>query len=274
MRGPLSAVLLFCLACQPGQPDAAAGAEANETASAAATSTSGSASRIQDPDVRRIHERMMAAMGGHDAWERARYLEFDWIVMRGQEEAVRRTHHWDRYTGDYSVRASREDGQVVAIFNIGDALQGDVWIDGEPVEGPAADSLLNSAHAWHINDSYWLIMPYKWTDPGVNLTYEGTEETDGRTWEKVRLSFDQGTGLTPQNQYLAMIDRESGLMERWHHYRTADADPLVTEWTDWREFGPIRLATDKPGLDGQGGIRFENITVATEVPEDAFQPPT
>jgi hypothetical protein len=223
-----------------------------------------------DTAVARVHERMLAAMGGSDAWQRARYLEFDFVVQREGREVTRRSHRWDRHRGDYRLRWLAGTDTVVAVFSAHDAPAGAVRVNGREIEGAREDSLLTRAYAIHINDSYWLIMPYKWRDPGVTLTSQGRQtDAQGRAWDVVKLTF-ANVGLTPQNEYLAFVNPQTGLMERWHHFPRAGAQPAIYDWRNWQRFGPILLATEKPSPDGATVIRFDNVRVETSVPQGAF----
>lgn len=229
--------------------------------------------QFDDPEVTRIHTRMIDAMAPDDGWDRTRYLEFDWGVNR-EGGAVFRSHRWDRYEGLARFEAPSEEGTVVAIFPTDAPEEGDVWVDGEHLEGEAARDRLQSAYRAHVNDSYWLLMPYKWSDPGVSTRYVGTEtDDDGREWEVVELTFEQETGLTPQNMYRAFINPETGLMERWHYFSNAEADPSPTDWTQWTRVGPISLARDRES-GGEVGIFFSQLDARTDVPEGAFDPPS
>lgn len=256
MRTPVvllvSATILGC----------SAGTGASESAGGLASAT------FPDADVQRIHDRMVEAMAPDGAWDRARYLQFDWIFERAEGQGLARSHRWDRWTGDYRFETPTDDGTMVALFNIGAPDMGQVWIDGLLQEGEAAHDLLRRANGAYVNDSYWLIMPYKWSDPGVRTRFVGTEsDQDGNTWEVVELSFEQ-VGLTPDNMYRAYVNTESGLMERWDHFRSPDAEPSPSEWTRWTEFSGVKLAMDR------SRIRFADVLVGEEVPADAFQPPT
>jgi hypothetical protein len=227
---------------------------------------------IEDEDVQRVHARMIDAMGGGRAWERARYFEFDFVVVREGSEASRWSHRWDRYDGDLRMSGVRRGEPIVVIMNVNRPEEpAQAWIDGQPVAGAQLDSLRTFAYGRFINDSYWLIMPYKWTDPGVRHAYLGERHEADRDWEVVHISFDD-VGLTPQNEYLAYIDPATGLMERWYHYPRADADPAIFDWTDWQQFGPILLSTEKPNAARTVAIRFDNVRVDRRVPADAFAP--
>lgn len=269
---------------------------------AGVTSSTSQAPDFDDPDVARVHRMMMDAIAPGDAWEDARYIRFDWVVDRGSGEPARRFHRWDRWEGDYRLEWPVEGGTAVALFDVDEPASGRVWVDGSPIEGARADSMLERAHGAFINDTYWLLMPYKWTDPGVHTEYEGLRgdpvgaeraggapaggapasgadgddpdggDPDGGPWEVVRLSFDS-VGLTPQNEYLAFVNPETGIMERWHHFPRAGADPLIADWAGWERVGPIHLAPRRPIVGSPAEIRFENLEVSREVPEGAFNPP-
>ncbi len=263
----LVTVSVFMFGCGEGAPPPEG--EAREPAQSVTDPSAG----IQDPDVRQVHERMMEAMAPGGGWEEARYITFDWIVRREGGDQLRRSHEWDRWDGKVRVSQPSDDGQVTALFSLDAPENGEVWVDGERQEGEAAGELLAGTHRSFINDSYWFLMPYKWTDPGVTLEYLGEQTDDeGRDWEVVELHFDE-VGLTPQNRYRAFVNPETDLMERWHFIRDAESEPAPTDWANWQTFGPIRLPTERLA-DGVPRITFENIRVEREIPGSAFQPPS
>ena len=113
-------------------------------------------------------------------------------------------------------------------------------------------------------------MPYKLTDPGVNLSWEGEEEIDGTTYDKLHLSFDQ-VGLTPGDQYWAWIDRETGLMDRWAFVLEGQEPPArAYEWKPWRPYGGIMLATERIPLEGTRSIVFRDLAILDSLPESIF----
>lgn len=266
MRTPL--ILLVSLATFVGCDGTTEDAEGPDPATLAS---------FDDPEVARIWSGMMDSIAPDDGWEQTRWLRFDFVVDRGEDPPTRRSHRWAVWEGDYRIEAPvGGDQTMVALFNVDHPTEGErIWVDGTEVADPArSDSLAERAHAMFVNDSYWLLMPFKWADPGVNARYLGQMETWDETYDVVELTFE-GVGLTPQNKYRAFVDTASGMMELWQHFRDAgDQEPGFTlAWTDWERHGPILLSPRRLDREGAGSIRFENLEAGTSVPEDAFAPP-
>ena len=233
------------------------------------------AAQFEDAEVGRIYANMMEAMAPNNGWERARYIQWDWVVNRGETPRPR-SHRWDRYEGTYRYEADGQNGKVVAIFNVDNAEAGQAWVDGVLQEGEEAQNLLTRAYRSFINDSYWLLMPYKWADDGVNARYVGAQTDEmGRNWEVVELTFEE-VGLTPQNKYHGFVNPETWRMEQWSHWSQAETpEPNFTlGWTDWQQYGPIMLSSGRPNAEGVSGIYMDNLMVSESLPDGAFDPPT
>ncbi len=264
-------------ACAPGDTadtDAAEGT-ADAAGSADAASTSDSAAHYAD--------RLLAWQGGQEAWEDTRFLRFRWIVERDGQTVADRSHAWDRYTGRYRLSYTRQDSTpFLALFDVqslaSDTLEpdGDAWVGGERLEGAARDSALRDAYAAFVNDSYWLLMPLKWRDPGVHLAYEGTTTLpDSASYATVHLTFDPGLGVT-DDQYWGYLDPETGRMAAWqYHLQGREEKGDVIWWEDWRTFGPqeLRLSTNRRFSSGGARIHFEDVAADTAVPDGVFAPP-
>lgn len=273
-------VSLLAAACTSGESGATRGASSASDDQAATTGSAGGQASLEetldDPEVVPVYRSMMERIAPDDGWSRTRYLAFDWVVRRDDGPLVR-SHRWDRREGDYRVRAPVGEGEeMVALFNVNHPTEGEeVWLDGEPVEDAArSDSLASRAHAMFINDSYWLVMPFKWADPGVTTTYVGRMEEWGKEYDVVELTFED-VGLTPENKYRGFVDPETGLLEIWQHFRQAD-DPepgFTMAWTDWQDHGPIWLSSRRESREGEARIYFENLDARTEVPAGAFGGP-
>jgi len=272
----LTLLLLAGSGCAP--PETGSGAAADSTAAPEAEGA-----EAPSDSARLLADRLMAWLGGDEAWERTRYLAFDWIVERGGETVARRSHAWDRREARYRLSYERDDGERFhALFDVmsmkSDTAppRGDVWIGGERLTGAARDSALRDAYAAFINDSYWLLMPLKWEDPGVHLAYEGrTEIAPDSVFATVHLTFDEGLGVT-DDQYWGFVDPETGRMAAWRYRLQGQeqAGPVIW-WRDWRSYGPqgVKLALDRVWSEGDARIRFEEVAADTAPPPDAFARP-
>lgn len=279
---PVVALLAGCGGGEVGSD--ASDADDDAAASAERTSGGGADAGAASDSAELLADRVLEWHGGSDAWESTRFLRFDWIVEREGETAVRRSHAWDRWEGDYRLAYTRDDdSRVVALFSLptlaSDTLSpaGDVWVDGGRLEGSARDSALDQAYRAFVNDSYWLLMPLKWRDPGVHLAYAGREELpDGEAYPAVHLTFDEGLGVT-DDEYWGFVDPESGEMVAWRfHLEADDQEGPVIWWRDWRTFGPqqLKLALDRRFEAGPVRIHFEEVAADTAVPTDVFTPPS
>ena len=65
----------------------------------------------RDAKADKIGKEMIDALGGQSAWEKARELKFDFVVQNEGKVAGRRSHVWDRYTGDYRMTGTDPSGQ-------------------------------------------------------------------------------------------------------------------------------------------------------------------
>lgn len=264
-----AAALLAC-----GPRDAPDTEEADATADASSSASDSAAYYAS---------RVMTWQGGQDAWDRTRFLRFRWIVERDGATVAERAHAWDRYTGRYLLSYTGQDSiPFLALFDVesiaSDTMppEGDVWVGDERLEGEELDSALEDAYAAFVNDSYWLLMPLKWLDPGVHLEYEGTTLlADSARYATVHLTFDPGLGVT-DDQYWGFLDPETGRMAAWqYHLQGQEEKGDVIWWEDWRTFGPqeLRLSLNRRFSSGDARIYFEDVAADTAVPDGVFAPP-
>jgi hypothetical protein len=224
------------------------------------------------PTADEVAGKVMTALGGKEAWDATRYIRFTF--------AGRRTHLWDKHASRNRVEGQTKEGErYVVIQNLLDKT-GKVWLNGQPAEGERAQQLLENAYGAWVNDTYWLVMPYKLRDPGVHLAYVGQESLDGADYDKLLLTFER-VGLTPGDRYWAYVNRASGLMDRWAYVlqdMEQGAAPTVWLWQGWTKHGRIQLAPDRVqlGPDGKPGERklpLADIQVSDTFPETAFTSP-
>lgn len=220
-----------------------------------------------DSRAEALADQVMTALGGMEAWDAARLVEFGF--------AGRRQHAWDRHRGLSRVEGTEEDGtKWVAIQDLG-SREGRAWVDGEEVRGERAAELLERGYGAWVNDTYWLVMPYKLGDPGVALTYEGEREIEGERREVLGLAFE-GVGLTPGDRYWVYVDPDSGLVTHWA-YRLEDmerdAEPVAWRWEGWREVGGVMLSPRRVRVSDDRLLELWPLAVRRDVPEGLFDGP-
>lgn len=206
-----------------------------------------------DPEAIKIADEVMEAMGGRKAWDRTRFLTWNFFG--------RRDHVWDRYTGD--IRVESPNDELVILMNI-QTGKGKVKKNGEVLqkEDSVQKYLKYGKEVW-INDSYWLVMPFKLKDSGVTLKLSGLEENpEGVPSHGLELTF-KSVGVTPENKYLVFVDKETKLVNYWSFFRTSDKkEPnFSTPWVNYERKGEILLSGDR----GRG--QLSNIKVLNEIPE-------
>ncbi len=218
----------------------------------------------RDPKAASVGKELIAAMGGEAAWEKARSFQFEFVVAREGKEAARFRHVWDRYTGDYRLGGTDKTGAPYEVFFNVNTKEGQVFVNGRPAEGEARETLLKTAYGRFINDTYWLIAPWKIFDPGVNLAYDGEKTCpEGGVCDVLRVSFGENVGLTPKDVYWLWITRDGRRMVQWQYVLGgAQQEPTTAPWKDWKSFAGISLSLEKEILGRAAVIRFENVFVS------------
>jgi len=212
---------------------------------------------LSDPEAIALADTVMERLGGRTAWDDTRFIRWTFFG--------RRTLLWDKQ--EQRVRIDMDNDSTTFLLDL-ETKTGQARVDGEVVTDDARlDSLMQQAESIWINDSYWLVMPYKLKDSGVALKYYGEDTTsEGSMADVLELTFE-GVGNTPQNKYLVYVDKEDRLIHEWAYFPTADAaEPRMrTPWKGYRPYNGILLSGDR----GRG--QLTDIAVYKEVPEAAFE---
>ena len=226
-----------------------------------------------DPRAIALADEVMVALGGKDAWNATHYLRFDFAVEHGGRTIVNRAHTWDKWTGRYRLEAKTKSGDpYVALLNV-NTKEGTVFLKGRKLEGPEARKYLDEAYGIWVNDTYWLIMPYKMRDPGVILRMDGEAKEGGATYDRVSLTFE-GVGLTPKDHYTAFINRSTHLMDRWEFVLQGEKPPPVPfDWRNWRRYGKVMLSNEKVSPRDGTRIYFPVLDAPSSVTDSTFSSP-
>lgn len=209
-----------------------------------------------DPEAIAIADEVMQALGGRQAWDDTRYLHWTFFG--------RRTLLWDKKTGQ--VRIDVPEDSTVYLVNIFDKT-GKVQLNGVDIsQTDSLDQYLDRGEAIWINDSYWLVMPYKLKDSGVTLKYLRQDTMmNGAMADVLQLTFEE-VGKTPNNKYQVYVDLKDRLVKQWDFFQNyTDSEPrFSTPWADYQRHGDILLSGNR------GTNQLSDIKVLTEVPRAAF----
>ena len=200
----------------------------------------------------------MQAMGGLEAWEKTRFIHFELAVEKGGTTVARRVHLWDRWRGRLRYEDKDTGGAPFVVLLDLNGRQGEAYRGGARLDQRDAKPLLDQAYEAWINDTYWLLMPYKMKDPGVRLHDAGEVSEAGQVYDRVLLTFDQ-VGLTPGDRYWAHLNRKTHLMDRWSYILQDDppqSAPTVWDWRNWSRYGGILLSPEKASARKEGSIRI------------------
>ncbi len=230
----------------------------------------------RDAKADAVGKELIAAMGGMPAWEKARQFQFDFVVVKEGKPVARFSHAWDRYTGDYRLSGTDKAGAPYTVYFNVNTKTGKAFVNGRAADAEKQAQLLENAYGRFINDTYWLLAPWKIFDPGVRLTYDGEkpcpEGTVTGTCDVLKLSFEN-VGLTPKDVYWLWVTRDGRKMVAWQYLLNgAEEAPTMAMWKDWKNYGGILLATEKPMVGKPAVIRFENVSVTSTRDDSLFHP--
>lgn len=210
-----------------------------------------------DAEAILIANQVMTAQGGYDNWKNTQYIQWDFF---GKRKLL-----WDKFSGDVRIELS-EDSKNTVIVNVKTG-EGKAEKDGiEVTDEKKLQELLNKGKSIWINDSYWLVMPFKLKDSGVSLKYIGDDKVDEAAVDVLQLTFEN-VGDTPENKYYVYVDKESHLVIQWAFFTNfEDEKPrFITPWTDYKQYGNIMLSGNR------GDHQLSNIAVLKEISSDSFE---
>lgn len=209
-----------------------------------------------DANAIELAQRVIDASGGQENFERIPYLSFNYFD--------RRYWFWDKINSRYRVESESRNLRVAGKL---DGSETHLWLRGNIVTDPdTIDKYNDFAYKAWINDTYWLLFPFKLLDKGVHLRYLGDCMTDSmKSNTCIELTFDT-VGVTPDNKYIAYIDTLKNEIVRWDYFRSKkDSIPsLSNPWNDYRKYENIRIS------GGRGHDTISEIAVYGSIAEEIF----
>lgn len=242
-------IVLLIMACESQDQSA----EINQASMEVNPAAEGFNMQGSDSQAVAIADSVMAAMGGRQSWDQANVIQWNFFG--------RRTHTWNKQTGRDSIHIP---GQNLTIDMNIESQEGSVYKNGAELTQPdSVQKYLQQGYEMWVNDSYWLLMPYKLKDSGVTLAYLGMDTTaTGIPAHKLKVTFDE-VGVTPQNMYHVYVDTAEYLVRQWAYYSesTMDEPGFVLPWNNYQQYGDILLSGDR------GRFQLSDIEVMDEWPD-------
>lgn len=265
----LETVLGILLALAP----TAAWAESAAPATQPAADSKAFDPKKSDDKAIKLADKAIAALGGADKFDHIPCLVFTFTVEKDGKIVASRKHYWDKLHGRHRLEGGTKDGKRYVVLTDLRTQKGTAYLAGVKVEGEAARDYIVGAYNAFINDTYWLVMPFKMKDPGVILKDAGSEEVDGVKYQKVQLSFE-GVGLTPKDVYWAYLNPDTGRMEKWAFVLGGEKKaPTVAEWRGWRQHGGTWISDEKVIPEAAQRILFPDLSAPPSLPESVFTSP-
>ncbi len=209
-----------------------------------------------DQQAIEIADKVMTAMGGRPAWDETRFISWDFFG--------RRTLTWDKYKGRVRIESPRDS--TIYLLDMS-SMTGRVRIGNTELTGPdTLATLLERAMSLWINDSYWLVMPYKFKDTGVTLKYVGEDTLKNSSCHVLQMTF-KGVGRTPDNKYRVYVDAADDLVKKWCYFANAAQDTanFTRPWDNYQLYGKILLSADRSDKGGPA-----NVKVSGSLPDSLF----
>ena len=250
--------ILFCLicACQPSEHQ-------QQTAEALESSPS------DDSTVKTYPEdliRVLDAHGGLDQWRKMNSLSFEIVKDQGNE----------KHFIQLQDRRDRVEAPNVTMGFDG----GEVWMEADT-------TYKGDPEFYHNLMFYFYAMPFVLADDGINYGSAEPLEVDGIAYPGISISYHDGVGSSPKDEYLLYYHPDSFKME-WLGYTVtyfsgeASEDVHWIRYTEWEEFEQLKLPVAITWYNYQEGlpteprnrVAFENIDIGTDpFPDDIFEGP-
>lgn len=154
---------------------------------------------------------------------------------------------------------------------------------------PDAGAMALPARFYSSTPFYFFVLPFVFSDPGANAESLGTKELDGKEYDVVKITYDKGVGDTPDDNYVAYIDKETNRLKLVNYIVTyppfmqgKSIDELerhAVAYDEWQEVDGLVVpkkisfyvwSDEKLGEGPAGFMIFENVSFKDGSPDSAL----
>lgn len=181
--------------------------------------------------------------GGWDNWANKKYFQFYKNITQvdssgAVKKNVRQLHQYNLEPGFQSRMTWTSGEDSFVIINDGAVAKKynhDQWLE----DGKSKNEAWNSSYGSH----YVISIPFKLTDPGVSLYYEGVDSTLlGRKLHTLKVDYAEGAGST-------------GGMHKWWYFFELETYDLAAFYLD---YGEGQSLTTYESFESVDDMRFHN----------------
>jgi hypothetical protein len=264
MRIILIAVLLLLVsACSPRTKFAT-----HPKASAVFVPASSDAQAVE------IADKVVAALGGPDAWKNAKQIRWKQEVQQDGATKLAGLHAWDRWNGRHYAKLLT--GNKVEVMYPLYEDGGTAMVGRNKLDADSKNKAIASARKrWH-EDTVLFLLPNLLKSPGVTLKYKGEapgENGVDMTCHDLQVNFDGNDSTREGTTYHLIVDKESNMPLRIEIERGGPDKRLAYSFGEWTESGGVKLATMRQNLGYKAEvIRFSDVEVAADPDESLYTP--
>lgn len=201
------------------------------------------------------------AHGGVETWKKYGKLSYD-LTKRGNSEQLVTDLHSRKVLLTMSDHKIGYDGQNVWISPNKEAMGG------------------GSPRFYHNLNFYFFAVPFVFADAGINYEILPAREIDGKLYDAVKISYNEGVGDASGDYYVAHFDQETHqlyLLLYTVTYFSGESHENYNAliYQDWQNVGGLLVPKMMQGYkyaDGEIGeqryeARFENVVFEENAPD-------
>lgn len=207
-------------------------------------------------------DKIFANHGSLDLWKKMRTMSYEIVKENGNE----------KQTIDLYNRR-----EVIEASNFKSGYDGtEYWVE--------ADTTYKGNAKFYTNlIFYFYAMPFVLADEGITYTKSDAISFEGKEYPGYRISYSDGVGISPQDEYFIHYDAETYEMA-WLGYTVtyySGAPSKKISWiryNDWKEFSGLKLPNSLTWFKSEDGElteprntrNFANVIVSEKESDDSI----
>jgi hypothetical protein len=214
------------------------------------------------------------AAGGLGAWKDVESLRYTvttvWFDSTGTEVRRRPRFVWAK-KNPHRVRIERDEaeGHYVQAHD----GRGTIWATLDDVAMDDTTKAVREVLYISGDVIYWIGLPYKLRDPGVNLHYISADSTGHAGFT---VTFGENIGLHSGDRWYYYFEEGSAFPIEVHYIEEGRTNVNRTRWSDFGQAGPITYVGTRTFYDERGVTRKQliitDVQINPEIEESVFSP--